>query len=138
MRFRSTFDPARYVPEEERDELRSFMAKLIALERPHFEAAMRAIRRIVRATQRALDDPTLAYVDFVAALESLSDGIKPPASTWDRMDRRKRALFDNALVGAPTEVAERVRQAAIEAERLGAMSRFVALGTLATTSGLVR
>ena len=129
MHFRSTFDPARYVPEEERDELRSFMAKLIALERPHFEAAMRAIRRIVRATQRALDDPTLAYVDFVAALESLSDGIKPPASTWDRMDGRKRALFDNALVGAPTEVAERVRQAAIEAERLGAMSRFVALVT---------
>lgn len=103
------------------------MAKLIALERPHFEAAMRAIRRVVRATQRALADPTLAYVDFVAAVESLSQGVKPPASTWDRMEGRKRGLIDDALVGAPPEVAERVREASIEAERLGFMSRFVAL-----------
>lgn len=125
MHFRGTFDPARYVAEEELDEMRSFMAKLIALERPYFEAAMRAIRRIVRATQRALDDPTLAYVDFVAALESLSEGADPPASTWEQMDGRKRGLIDNALDGAPPEVAERVRQAAIEAERLGFMSRFV-------------
>lgn len=125
MHFRGTFDPARYVPEEELEEMRSFMTKLIALERPHFEAAMRAIRRIVRATHRALDDPTLAYVDFVAALESLSEGTDPPASTWDQMEGRKRGLIDNALDAAPPEVAERVRQAVIEAERLGFMRRFV-------------
>ena len=102
------------------------MTKLLVLKRSHFEAAMRAMRRIVRATQIAVDDPTVAYVDLVAALESLSDGTNAPAPTWDRMDSRKRKLIEEALVGADPEVAERVRKAVMEAERLGAKSRFVA------------
>ena len=64
--FRGTFDPARYVPEFELDECRRFMGKVVTLRRTEFEAVMRAIRRIVGATRRAIDDPTMAYVDLVA------------------------------------------------------------------------
>lgn len=124
--FRLTFDPARYVDDEELDGLRGFMAKLVTLRRDRFEAAMRAIRRSVRATQRAVTDPTVAYVDLVAAIESLADGMEAPTPTWDRLDDRKRCLFDHALKGVDAAAAERIRQAEMEAERLGAKGRFSA------------
>jgi hypothetical protein len=124
--FRHTFDPHRFVPNAELEELRRFMSQLLALKRSHFEAAMRAVRRIVHATQHAVDDPTLAYVDLVAALESLSEGASVPAPTWDQMDGRKRKLIDTALEGADAGLTERLREAVIEGDRLGAKSRFVA------------
>ena len=124
--FQRTFEPHRYVTDPELDELRRFMTQLLALERRYFERAMRAISRIARATQRAIDDPTIAYVDLVAALESLSDDTDAPAASWQQMEGRKRRLIDDALDGADHELAERVRQAVIEAERLGASSKFVA------------
>lgn len=124
--FRGTFDPSRYVEDSEIEAIRQFMASLISLRRPNFEAAMRAIRRIVRATRRASTDPTAAYVDLVAALESLAEGTDAPAADWSRMDDRKRRLFDGALAGADDELVNRVREAAMEAERVGARSRFSA------------
>jgi hypothetical protein len=124
--FRHTFDPHRFVPDAELEELRRFMSQLVALKRSHFEAAMRAIRRIVHATQHAVDDPTLAYVDLVAALESLSEGTSVPEPTWDQMDGRKRKLIDTALEGADAGLSERLREAVMEGDRLGAKSRFVA------------
>lgn len=124
--FRHTFDAHRFVPDGELEELRRFMTQLLALKRSHFEAAMRAIKRIVRAMQRAVDEPTIAYVDLVAALESLSDGTSAPPPPWDHLDARKRGLVDEALEGADARVAERVRRAVMEGERLGAKSRFVA------------
>jgi hypothetical protein len=124
--FRHTFDPHRFLPDAELDELRRFMSQLLALKRSHFEAAMRAIRRIVHATQHAVDDPTLAYVDLVAALESLSEGASVSAPTWDQMDGRKRKLIDTALDGSDAGIAERLREAVMEGDRLGAKSRFVA------------
>ena len=44
---------------------------------------MRVIRNAVDATRRAIDDPTGAYTDLVAALESLADDdlTTPPAGT---------------------------------------------------------
>jgi hypothetical protein len=127
--FRETFQPARYIPTEEIDAFRPFMAELLALERRHFEAAMRAIRRIVRATQRAAADPTLAYVDLVASLESLSEGTEVPDLEWDHLDYRKRSLIEEALEGADPTLTEKVQDAVIEAERLGAKRRFVAFVT---------
>ena len=124
--FRDTFDPARYVSDTELDELRRFMELLLALERRHFEAAMRAIRRIVHAVQRAEINPTVAYVDLVAALESLSEGTTAPAPSWEQMDRRKARLLDEVLDDADADLADSVRCAVMEAERLGAGSRFVA------------
>jgi hypothetical protein len=127
--FRDTFDASRLVSDDEVRELGAFMTQLLALNRPHFEAAMRAIRRIVRGMQRAADDPTLAYVDIVAAVESLSEstvGLPPP---WERLDPRKRRLIDDALDDADAGVADRVRTAVLEAERAGAKSRFVSFVT---------
>jgi hypothetical protein len=124
--FRRTFDAHRYVPEEELEELRRFMTQLLGLKRSHFEAATRAIRRIVRATQRSVDDPTIGYVDLVAALESLSDGTSAPGPTWDQMPGRKQRLIDDALEGVDADLASRVRDAVMEAERLGTGSKFVA------------
>ncbi len=92
--FGRTFEAGRFVSSAELDHLRAFMDQLLALKRPPFEAAMRAIRRIIGATQRAADDPTLAYVDIVAALESLSVDVEGVPITWDRMDHQKRQLID--------------------------------------------
>lgn len=127
--FGQTFEPHRYVPELEREQLRDLMKQLLALRRPQYEAAMRAIRRIVGATQRAADDPTLAYVDIVAALESLSAGVEGALLSWDRLDGRKRKLLDVALQPLDQQPAERVRTAIMEAERLGIKARFATFVT---------
>lgn len=124
--FRRTFEPHRFVTDAEIEELRRFLTQLLGLKRGYFERAMRAISRIARATQRAIDDPTIAYVDLVAALESLSDDTDAPAASWQQMDGRKRRLIDFSLEGTDEELAVRVRRAVIEAERLGASSKFVA------------
>jgi hypothetical protein len=121
--FKDTFDADRFLPDAEIDELRDFMIALLDLRRGPYESVMRAIRRIVRATQRAVDDPTLAYVDLVAALESLAVSADEPPS-WERLDGRKRNLIDKALQGADEDVAERVRNAVLEAEQAGARWRF--------------
>lgn len=106
--FKDTFDDMRFLSDEEIDDFRVFLSALLRLTRSHYVAAMRAIRRVVRATQRAVDDPTLACVDMVAALESLADATATKPS-WDRLDHRKRALIDTALEGARADVAARVR-----------------------------
>lgn len=121
--FKDTFDADRFLPDAEIDELRDFMIALLDLRRGPYESVMRAIRRIVRATQRAVDDPTLAYVDLVAALESLAVSPDEPPS-WERLDGRKRKLIAKALQGADENVAERVRNAVLEAEQAGARWRF--------------
>lgn len=123
--FRRTFEPSRVVEEAELAELRSFFEHLLGLERSYFERAMRAVRRIVRATRRAAEDPTLAYVDLVAALESLSDDTEAASAPWEKLNGRVRQLVDHALEGAEPSQAEGVRKAVIEAERVGARSRFV-------------
>lgn len=122
--FRDTFDARRTVREAELEEFRGFMGQLLALERPSYEAAMRAIRRILGATRRAVDDPTIAYADLVAALESLSSGVDAPAPSWEQLDGRKRKLIDKALQGAGDEIAEAVRDAVLEGDRVGAGNRF--------------
>jgi hypothetical protein len=127
--FRRTFSSGRVVTEAEIEDLRAFETKLLALRRAEFEQVMRAIRRMVRAQQRAADDPTLAYVDLVAALESLSDSAPAPPFPWDRMDSRKRRLIDTALQGVDHDHAQAVRRAVVEAERAGATRRFLAFVT---------
>jgi hypothetical protein len=123
--FRHTFDPGLALLEPELDDLRGFMSRLLALERPSYEAAMRAIRRVVPATRRAADDPTIACTDLVAALESPSMDEDALAPTWQQMDGRKRTIIDAALRDADPELCERIRNAVMEAERLGAANRFV-------------
>ncbi len=69
----------------ELEDLRAFMTHLLALRRPHYQAAMKAIRRVVRGCQRAIEDPTTAYTDLVAALESLAKDEPVPTPTWSQL-----------------------------------------------------
>ena len=136
--FRHTFDPAHILLEPELDDVTAFMQALLDLRRPSYEAAMRAIRRVVRAGRRAADDPTQAYVDLVAAIESLGeDGLTAPVP-WEALDGRKRRLIDDALQDADSALAAQVREAVLEAERAGARRRFVSTVTGSVTPAFFR
>jgi hypothetical protein len=123
--FRGTFDPSLMIQDSELDAFRVFMTRLLALRRPYFEASMKAMTRIVRACRRAVEDPTIAYTDLVAALESLSEGESLRALNWVQVDGRKRKLIDAALTGADPGLTERVRKAIMQADRLGLKNGFV-------------
>jgi hypothetical protein len=124
--FRRTFEAGRYVSDDELADLRAFMDRLLAMRRREYELVMRAMRRMVRAQRRAIDDPTLAYVDLVAALESLGDVVVAPGFPWRDFDGRKRKIIDAALKGLDETDADRIREAVIEADRAGAIRRFLA------------
>lgn len=123
---RRTFDPGLFIQEHEVQELIQFIGQLVALNRKNYVSAMRAIRQVVSASERVLDDPTLAYTMYVAALESLSSDVAAPPVTWEALDSRKRRLIDASLEGLAEQNAERVRSAVLEAERAGATRRFLA------------
>jgi hypothetical protein len=131
--FPSLFDPRQPIVPGEFDDLKQFMDDLIALHREDFARIMRVIRNAVDATRRAIDDPTGAYTDLVAALESLGDDELTTPTTWDRYDSAKRKIIDNALRGVDEELIERVRIAVLEADRAGLKRRFIT-STLARTS----
>ncbi|TCI96407.1 hypothetical protein [Aeromicrobium sp. IC_218] len=131
--FPGLFEPQQAVQPEEWRSVRDFMQDLIGLSRDDFVRVIRAIRRVVDATRRALDDPTGAYTDMVAALESISSSSLAPAASWDRYDGSKRKIIDAALVDTDEATADRVRAAVLEAERTGLKRRFVS-STLARLS----
>lgn len=66
---RRTFDPEVLISEEDIDSAREFCSKLLGCNRKYFEAAMRAIKRVMDATYLVSDDPGLAYTLFVSSLE---------------------------------------------------------------------
>lgn len=131
--FPGLFDGAQVIPAAQWDVVKAFMTDLIALQREDFARVMRVIRNTVDATRRAIDDPTGAYTDIVAALESLGDDSLSTLATWDRYDSAKRKIIDGALKDADGELAARVRNAIMEADRAGLKRRFVA-STLARVS----
>ncbi len=120
-----TFTPQLVLHEVDLNDLRSFMTSLLRLNRGVYEKAIRAMRRIVTASERVADDPTLAYTDYVAALESLSAGFDATASEWDRLDPRKRRILDPALDSLSPEDRERIRAAVLDSERAGIKNRYV-------------
>lgn len=122
---RRTFEPQRFVQDIELEQLRDFMTDLLALERPNFERAMRAIRHVVGATQNAIDDPTGSYAEMVEALESLADKALAPKVSWSQYDPAKAALLDTALASVEESEAEKIREAVLEADKIGVTSQFV-------------
>lgn len=122
--FDGTFDPAKFVTDVEFDDARTFMTELLELQRPHYEAAMRAIKRIVRATQRAEEDPSIAYTDIVAALESLSTAAPAAAPLWEDVPTDVRTEIDQALTAVPPEAADDVRQAIAASQGVRLARRF--------------
>lgn len=131
--FPGLFNPQQILQVRDLDAVRLFLDDLLALGREDFARVMRVIRNTVDASRRAVDDPTGAYTDLVGALESLGDVHLTARSTWNRYDGRKRKLIDAALNGANEQLAEDVRAASLEADRLGLKRRFVS-STLARVS----
>ncbi|WP_143536605.1 hypothetical protein [Rhodococcus sp. 05-2254-6] len=120
-----TFAPNLTLRDNDVAHLQEFLLKLLALRRGPYEKAMRAIRRIVTASERVAEDPTLAYTDYVAALESLSASFDVATPTWGRLDPRKRRILDPTLQALRRDDAERVRKAILDSERAGIKYRYV-------------
>ncbi len=131
--FPHLFDPQQLVQPTEWDDLKQFMNDLLVLHREDFARVMRVIRNSVDATRSAIDDPTGAYTDLVAALESLGEDDLTTPATWDRYEPRKRKIIDASLKGVSQELVDRVRGAVLKADRTGLKRRFVS-STLARIS----
>lgn len=97
------FDARVEVTQEDREHLKMLAERLIGLRRMSYLAAMRAIRRYVLALELIADEPDLAYVLLVAALESLVQGFDEFEATWGDLEQAKRERVDKALAGAPAE-----------------------------------
>lgn len=119
------FDHDLRLTDVEVDEARFFVSQLLALRRPEYERALRAIKRIVNAARRCAEDPTQAYTDYVASLEALSEGFDPPGLDWGRLDSRKRKILKPAMQGLSPEQTADIQAAILEAERAGSKHRFV-------------
>lgn len=121
-----TFTPRLMLRPADIEDLIAFMTRLLALHRPSYERAMRAMRRIVMASERVAEDPTLAYTDYVAALESLSVDTPVPDAGWDRYPHEKKKILDPVLQTLTGEQAERLRAAILESEKAGVTARYKA------------
>jgi len=104
--------------------LQSFVADLIALKRKSFLAAMKAIRTYVTGLHRVADDLELAYILFVASLESLAQAFDGHRAQWSDYDQAKRHRIDKALTSADDQIADRVRGAVLEGEHSALARRF--------------
>lgn len=118
------FTPGRYLTEEQIADLQQFLSTVLGLRRESYTAALAAMRRIVTASQRVAEDPTLSYTDYVAALESLSAETDAARTNWQRLDSRKRKILDPALSALDDDTATPIREAILEAERAGIRSRY--------------
>lgn len=123
--FPQLFTPRQIIRLDEIEDLRQFMSDLLMLKRDDFARVMRVIRNAVDATRRAVDDPTGAYTDLVAALESLADKDLASPTNWQNYDSSKRKIYDAAFEGEPVELVEKMRAAVLEADHAGLARRFV-------------
>jgi hypothetical protein len=119
-------DAEQYLGESELADLKEFMTRLVELERPYFERAMRALRRIVDAAILSESDVTLAYILYVAALESLSSNEKVQPIAWLEYDGKRRTVIDTALAGADQRTADNVRSAVLQIDNLQLRRKFQA------------
>lgn len=118
------FDTSVLFAAGDNEKLSGFIKDLIALERKHYEGAMRAIRRYVTGAHRIADDVNLAYALFVMAIESLAQEFDGHVAEWSDYDHTKRARIDAALSDATDDTAENVRQAILQNEHVALARRF--------------
>ncbi|WP_339696177.1 hypothetical protein [Celeribacter baekdonensis] len=116
------FDPQVVAGPDECEEFADLVDSLLALERRHFLAAMRAIKTYVAALHSIPDDLGLSYTLMVSAVETLVQDFDGFESNWSDVDERKRLAVDAALLNATVETAEKVRAAILKAEH-NAMAR---------------
>ncbi len=123
---RRTFDPEILITDADVASAREFCSKLLASNRRYFEAAMRAIKRVVDATYLVSDDPGLAYTLFVTSLESLAQIATSPEESrnWESYEAPKRKLIDTATEDLTPEQRTRVRDAVLEIDLMLLAGRF--------------
>jgi len=119
---RRFFDPQVVASPTEREAFVDIVDDLLALERRHFLAAMRAIKTYVAALHSIPDDLGLSYTLLVSAVETLVQDFDGFQSSWPDVEERKRKAVDVALLDASTDTAEAVRAAIVDVEHI-AMSR---------------
>lgn len=104
--------------------LSQFVTQLVGLERTRFEAAIRAIRQYVTGLHRISDNLSLAYVQLVMSIESLTQGFDGHVAVWTDYEHQKRERIDSALEGLPSEISSKVRDAVLANEHVAAARRF--------------
>ncbi|WP_299938256.1 hypothetical protein [uncultured Pelagimonas sp.] len=118
------FDPQVVTSPAECEAFVEFVDDLLALERRHFLAAMRAIKTYVAALHSIPDDLGLSYTLLVSAVETLVQDFDGFQSNWPDVDERKRKAVDAALLDAPIDTAEAVRAAIVEVEHISMARRY--------------
>ena len=118
------FDQQVWCGDEQAEELVQFTEALIGLKREAFLASMRSMKTYVTALHRLGDDPEVAYMLFVASIESLAERSDDDQPDWSDYPEHKRVKLDRALEGADHDTAHRVRSALLEIEHLSISRRF--------------
>lgn len=118
------FDPQVNASPAERDAFVDFVDDLLALERKHFLAAMRAIKTYVAALHSIPDDLGLSYTLFVSSVETLVQDFDGVQTSWLDVDERKRKAVDAALQDASIDIADAVRAAIVEVEHVAMARRY--------------
>ena len=122
-----TFDPQVMLSSKDFSQAAEFMDELLALERRYFEAALRAIHRVIDATLLVSDDPTTSYTMFVATLESLAQLTESPDDhDWTRYDDHKRRVVEESTQDLTAEQAAKVHDAVLSIDQLSLRRRFIA------------
>ena len=123
--FVSRFFDAQVIPTPDLcKEFAELVDRLLALERRHFLAAMRAIKTYVAALHSIPNDLGLSYTLLVSAVETLVQDFDGFQSGWSDVDERKRKAVDAALLDATSEIAEAVRGAIVEVEHIAMARRY--------------
>lgn len=123
---RRIFDKEVFSQKGESDEFILFINQLLGLERKTYLGVMRAIRTFVTGLHRIADDLELAYTLMVAAGESLAQDFDGHTSSWESVAEQKRDAIDSALLEAPEDLAQRVREAVLSYEHTALARRFQA------------
>ena len=118
------FDQQVWCGDEQAEELVRFTEALIGLKREAFLASMRSMKTYITALHRLRDDPELAYMLFVASIESLAKGFDAAQPDWSDYPEHKRVKLDLALENADPDTAHGVRSALLEIEHLSDSRRF--------------
>lgn len=126
---RRIFDKDVFSQPGESDEFVQFVNHLLGLNRKTYLGVMRAIRTYVTGLHRVADDLELAYTLMVAAGESLAQDFDGHTSDWESVAEHKRLAIDQALNGAPDDLAKRVREAILSFEHTALARRFQAFVT---------
>ena len=119
-----TFDANVIVTDTDVENIISFTRKMWHLKRTEFKAIMSGIRRYVVATHMIIDEPSLAYILLVMAIEAIEQNTSEVKVDWEDIGERKRRKIDAALEGSDKELAATVKNAVCETEKTNATGKF--------------